>query len=68
MNGMNENILDKLIEFFTKLGEAKQEGEPLDKELADTGDTEGKDPKDGKLEMLSIEAKPKMDLDKLKGL
>lgn len=71
MNDMKGAILDKLLEFFSKLenesgekdmGESMpghEEGESMGKEL-------GEQPK-GKIEMLSIQAKPKEGLDKLKG-
>jgi hypothetical protein len=63
-DGMNGKILQKLIELFSELqskdGMAKPEQE-MEMEIEPGGEQKGK------VEMLSIEAKPKGDFDKMKG-
>lgn len=72
MQGMKGNILEKLIEFFSNLqeneGAEKDQGELVPGHEGSEGIAKemGEQPK-GKLEMLSIQAKPKDAFDKMKG-
>ena len=65
--GLRGKLLEKIMEFLSKLPDAALEGEG---DKVEMGEDMGKPmmPEKGKLEMMAIEAKPKLDeADKLKG-
>lgn len=75
--GLRGKVLDQLLEFLAKMPDAKAEGEAPEHEMGEGQDMESSEdmggdaqPK-GKIEMMAIEAKPKMDaadmMKKMKG-